>query len=229
MKSLVSSKILQTLLSRIENGEWTPGQRLPSLAALAEELGAGLSTVRESLRILEHRGYVSIEQGRGMFVRPASCWKADQPPEPGIAAGGNLLSLFEFRNIIEPEMAALAAERGTPGQLRLIRDAASDMLEAVRSGADYFPADIAFHDRIAEACGNEVMANVMRGIADLLLESRRRTTRVPGSPERAAHFHMLIALAIERRDAAAARQLMQLHLNDVQRDSLMSKEEEDLS
>ena len=226
MKPLVSSKILQTLKARMEGGEWTPGMRLPSLAALAQELGAGISTVREALRILEHRGYVAIEQGRGIFVRPASAWQPDPPPEPGVPAGGKLLSLFEFRNIVEPEMAALAAERGTPGQHRLIREAAAEMLEAVRTGADYFPSDIAFHDRIAEACGNEVMAGVMRGIADLLLESRRRTMRVKGSPERAAHYHMLIALAIEQLDAAAARQLMQLHLNDVQRDSLLLMEEE---
>jgi len=64
-----------------------------------------------------------------------------------------------------------------------------------------------------------VMAKVMKGISDLLLESRRQTTRIPGSPEKAAHFHMLIALAIEQRNGPLARQLMHSHLQDVRQDS----------
>lgn len=224
MKELVSTRILNELKRRIEQSEWKAGQKLPSLTALAKELEVGVSTAREALRVLENDGYVAIEHGRGSFVRAANHWKADNPLELTRLPVGDLFSLLEFRGVLEPEMAALAAERGTPGQIARIKASAAQMLEDLARGADYFMADIAFHEQIAEACSNEVMARVMKGITDLLLESRRKTMRIAGSPQRAAHFHMLIALAIEQRNAQLARDMMQAHLGDVKRDCLMLKD-----
>lgn len=217
-KLLRGAAILADLERRIEREEWKAGGRLPSLSALAEEYGAGVSTMRESLRILESKGYVVIEQGRGTFVRSATHWRQDAPPDVGDLSAGSLSSLLEFRDLLEPEMAALAARRGSPGQIAGIKAAAERMLYNLAHHEDYFEADLAFHERIAEASANEVMQTVMRSISELLLESRRLTTRIPGSPERAAHFHMLIALAIEQRNAPLAKDTMALHLRSLRED-----------
>ena len=224
IKELISTRILKQLKERIEQGEWTAGQKLPSLSALAKELQAGISTVREALRILENKGYILIEHGRGMFVRSPNYWENDSTMERSQLPLGSLFCLLEFRGVLEPEMAGLAAEKGSPGQIRSIKQSAVKMVEDVAKGEDYFAADIAFHEYIAEACSNEVMANVMKGISDLLLESRRKTTRIQGSAERAAHFHMLIALAIEQRNAQLARDMMKAHLQDVEQDCIKLKE-----
>ncbi|MDF2963931.1 MAG: transcriptional regulator NanR [Paenibacillus sp.] len=227
MKELASTKILNALTKRIEEEDWKPGQKLPSLAGLAKEYQAGVSTVREALRILENRGYLLIEHGRGMYVRSRNYWNKDTSVELMQLPVGDLLSLLEFRGVLEPEMAALAAERGTPGQISNIKKAASVMIDDLAKGQDYFSADIAFHEHIAEACSNEVMAKVMKGISDLLLESRRKTTRIPGSAEKASHFHMLIALAIEQRNGPLAKEMMRTHLEDVKQDSMKLKETAD--
>jgi len=224
MKELASTKVFNELTKRIEQEDWAPGQKLPSLTALAKEYGVGVSTVREALRIMENRGYLLIEHGRGMYVRSRNYWSHDASLELLQLPVGNLLSLLEFRCVLEPEMAALAAERGSPGQFRSIVTAASAMIDDLAKGHDYFSADIAFHEHIAAACSNEVMASVMKSISDLLLESRRKTTRIPGSAEKAAHFHMLIALAIEQRNGPLAKSMMKAHLEDVKQDSLKLKE-----
>lgn len=224
IKELASTKVLNELTRRIEQEEWKSGQKLPSLAAVAKEFQVGVSTVREALRILENKGYILIEHGRGMFVRNPNCWKQETAWDLTRLSVGDMFSLQEFRAVLEPEMAALAAERATPGQMANIKAAATKMIEDVANNEDYFEADIAFHEYIAEACSNEVMAQVMKGISDLLLESRRKTTRIPGSAERAAHFHMLIALAIEQRNSALAKEMMKAHLQDVRQDSMKLKE-----
>ncbi|NHN31407.1 FadR/GntR family transcriptional regulator [Paenibacillus agricola] len=227
IKELASTKVLTELMKRIDQEEWKAGDKLPSLAALAMELQVGVSTVREALRIMENKGYLLIEHGRGMFVRSPNYWQQDRPLDSPLDLTrlpvGDLFSLLEFRGVLEPEMAAMAAERGSPGQIRNIKEAASKMINDLAAGEDYFASDISFHDYIAEACSNEVMATVMKGISDLLLESRRKTTRISGSPERAAHFHMLIALAIEQRNAPLAREMMKAHLQDVKQDSMKLK------
>lgn len=224
IKELASTKVLNELTKRIEQEEWKPGQKLPSLAAVAKEFQVGVSTVREALRIMENKGYILIEHGRGMYVRNPNYWKQDSPLDLTRLPVGDMFSLQEFRAVLEPEMAALAAERATPGQAAKIKAAAAQMIEDLAKHTDYFEADIAFHEHIAETCSNEVMAQVMKGISDLLLESRRKTTRIPGSAERAAHFHMLIALAIEQRNGALAKEMMKAHLQDVRQDSMKLKE-----
>ncbi|MCR8631597.1 FadR/GntR family transcriptional regulator [Paenibacillus radicis (ex Xue et al. 2023)] len=224
MKELVSTKVLNELTKRIEQEDWKPGQKLPSLAGLAKEYEVGVSTVREALRIMENRGYLIIEHGRGMYVRSRNYWNNHSSTELAQLPIGDLSSLLEFRGVLEPEMAALAAERGSPGQISAIKKAASVMIDDLEKGNDYFSADIAFHEYIAEACSNKVMANVMKGISDLLLESRRQTSRIPGSAEKASHFHMLIALAIEQRNASLAKEMMKAHLEDVKQDSMILKE-----
>lgn len=224
IKELASTRILNALTKRIEKEEWKPGEKLPSLSAVAKEFQVGVSTVREALRIMENKGYIVIEHGRGMFVRSPNYWKSENALDLTRLPVGDMFSLQEFRAVLEPEMAALAAERATPGQIAQIKAAASKMVQNVAGKEDYFEADILFHEHIAEACSNEVMAQVMKGISDLLLESRRLTTRIPGSPERAAHFHMLIALAIEQRNAQLAKDMMRAHLQDVRQDSMKLKE-----
>lgn len=223
MERLASTKVLVEMTQRIESEFWKGGQKLPSLNTLAQEFEVGLSTLREALRILENKGYIQIEHGRGVYVRSQNNWKAESPLELTRLQVGDLSSLLEFRGVLEPEMAKLAAERGSPGQIKQIKKAAAQMVENLSQGMDYFVADIAFHDFIAEASSNEIMSKVMKGISDLLSESRRKTIRIAGGSEKAAHFHMLIALAIEQRNGQLAKEMMQAHLQDVKQDVIKLK------
>ncbi len=231
IKKQVSARVLDEITQQIEDGVWQAGQKLPSLTLFAKKLSVGVSTVREALRVLEHRGYVLIEHGRGVFVRNQGHWSSEPSMELMDPGEGDLFSLLEFRSLLEPEMAALAADRGSPGQIRKIKQSASSMLKNLADGDDYFPADLAFHEYIADACANPVMAKVMKGISDLLLESRRKLARIRGSAERASHFHMLIALAIEQRNQNQARDMMKAHIEDIRQDYIqlqqMTTEEEE--
>ena len=72
-----------------------------------------------------------------------------------------------------------------------------------------------FHLELAKAAKNTVLLIVMSSINELLRESRRRADVVPGELEKAWQYHQDIYAAIERRDSAAARQLMTQHMGQV--------------
>src|ERR687886_2804182 len=100
------------LLEMVISGGLEPGERLPPERKLCAHLGVSRTVVREALNLLEARGLISIEHGRGavvsggdphavrdtlaliLRVRPKALWE-----------------LLEMRKILEVEVAGLAAER----------------------------------------------------------------------------------------------------------------------
>jgi DNA-binding GntR family transcriptional regulator len=68
-------QIAGELRARIESGEFAPGDRLPSLAALKRQYGVSDGPVNQAMRLLRGAGLVRSEQGRGSF--------ALKPPDPG--------------------------------------------------------------------------------------------------------------------------------------------------
>jgi GntR family transcriptional repressor for pyruvate dehydrogenase complex len=67
-KTLLYEKVLEHIKSRIIAGTYGPGDRLPPVTALAQELGVGVSTVREGMRALVSLGLVKVQQGQGTFI-----------------------------------------------------------------------------------------------------------------------------------------------------------------
>ncbi|MCI3921575.1 FCD domain-containing protein [Paenibacillus sp. TRM 82003] len=212
-KKLVYETVYDEIRRRIEERAWKPGDRIPTIEEIAGELQVGVSSVREAVRILHKQKILTVEQGRGTFV-------SDRIPEnahPYVEAleRGSWRELTEARLVIEPELAAMAARKATPEEARRIVEAAERMRRKVERGEPFLKEDLAFHELVAQASQNEVLVQMVRGVAYRLLDSRRRTMRLPGMDEKAASYHHLIAMAIEGRNESQARELMRLHLLDM--------------
>jgi GntR family transcriptional repressor for pyruvate dehydrogenase complex len=206
--------VVEELQHRIREGEWLPGQRLPSITQLARELQVGTGSLREALRSLQSIGLVQIEHGRGVFVtgtRPAT----ELSSHFASVGAGMMTALAETRRILEPELAALAAERGTDEQLAAIEALAHQMEDEGRRGSDFAELDVQFHRQIALAAGNPILFRTIEGVSDLFLESRRKILMDPRRVERTTHYHLLIAETIRARNVPQARLLMQAHMNDM--------------
>ena len=209
----VFQSVSGALRERIRAGEWRPGDRLPSITQLAAEYGVGTGSVREALRSLQSIGLVKIEHGRGVFVLEIPM-AAELALHFEGAGTGLLLALAEARRIIEPELAALAAARGTDQELIEIDDMARTMEDQATRGIDFVDPDLSFHRRIAQAARNPVLSQMMESINDLFLASRKVTARDPGMTARAVRYHNLIAEALRSRNANQARLLMHAHTED---------------
>jgi len=211
--------VLDYVKSRITDGTYPPGQRLPSVVALAEEVGVGTSTVREGLRVLESLGLIRIQHGRGVFVSEDTRLRENPAQMLALTEDALLLHIMEVRRVFEPEAAALAAERATAEQVRAIMEAAQEQERQIRlPGGDPFPADIRFHNLLVKASHNPAFERMVGSLSNLLLDGRRRTARIPITYAKSIYFHYLIGYAVEARDVRLARTLMLEHITDLTND-----------
>jgi len=207
----VHHNIFEKLQQRIQAGDWLPGQRMPSIAQLAKEMQVGAGSIREALRALESINMVKIEHGSGVYVtrtRPTVELSKPQNTDHRL-----LLALAETRRILEPELAALAAERGTDEELIEIEGLARQMIEESQKGNDFAELDVMFHHKIAAAARNPILFDTLDGVRDLLLVLRRTIRMDAKGVVRSLRYHALIADALRARDAGQVRLLMQGEMN----------------
>ena len=221
-KSRVYHNIFDDLQQRIRRGDWLPGERMPSIAQLAKEMNVGAGSIREALRSLQSIGLVKIEHGSGVYVvgtRPSTEFSSHFQN-----VGDELiLALAETRRIMEPELAALAAERATEHELDEIEKIVQQMEDASQHGSDFADLDVSFHRQIAQAARNPILSQTMEGVSDLFLESRRAILLEHDALLRALRYHALIAEALRHRNAPQARLLMQGHMNSMSEEVLSSE------
>lgn len=204
--------------SLIAGGELRPGQRLPSERELATRLAISRASVREAIRSLEISGLVEIIPGKGTFVRELSESVIVDPISSSLLSSKGLMELLEVRRVLEPQIAALAAQRAQPIHIQEMQAALQEVerrLERNRYDEAVKPI-IAFHRAVTKATGNHLMERLINAIAGLLSESMRTTLRIPGRPARSLEGHRQILAAIKAGDAAAAQEAMMRHLSGLE-------------
>jgi DNA-binding GntR family transcriptional regulator len=180
------------------SGELAPGTRLGQVE-LAERLGISRTPVREALRRLGGEGLVEGHSHRGFRVT-----------DLGLDA---VLRRLEVRAILEPGIAALAAERRTGRDLDLMRVAIADEEEA-RDGIEGHDASRRFHIALARASGNEELVRVIESLW-LVEVGRRLLFRRSAEPDwqrTDASEHREVLAAVHERRAADAERLMARHV-----------------
>lgn len=212
-------QIAEQIATLIDDGEYGPGDRLPAERELAAALGVSRTSVREAIICLELAGRVDVRVGTGIFVcapKPADPTAAtpDDPPGP--------FDLLAARQIIEGEIAALAARTIRRAEIATLRESMACMRT---SDADHGPresADREFHLAIAQATGN----GALRAIVNRLWDARSHPlwTRIeahfhtPALRARTFEDHAAIVAALEAHDPEASRAAMHRHLARVIRE-----------
>ena len=189
-----------------DDDRWLPGER-----ALAEKLGVSRSVVREATKRLEQQGMLEIQHGNGIKVvdrlhRPLNDSLTLLIPD----MADRLQQLNEARLSIEPDSAAMAAERATKEHIRILRRIQTQ-LENAPDNAAAIEADIAAHHAIADASGNLIYRLILDSLAEIGVTSRLRTIGRIGK-QTAIDHHEAILSAIERREPEAARAAMRRHI-----------------
>lgn len=218
-----SSEVSTQIKEMIRQGQLQPGDRLPPERELAEILGVSRTTIREALRSLSAIGMISIRQGEGSFVEhfklegilePLSVLFHLEGDESGIR------SFSEVREILEVEMAALAAKRADAEDIRAIEDCVAAMVEEVRNGGVGDIADANFHLALAKASKNPLILRLMETITDLMKHtyqaSRKQLFLDQETLEEIYNSHSEVAEAIRMKKPQVARQRMKDHLKRVE-------------
>ncbi len=226
-KVIQASRLYEQIVQQIEesilNGELSEGSQLPAERDLAKQFGVSRTAIREAIKALQEKGLVDAFPGRGTFVTDGTSSSMRRSLDRIIRSGepDGWAYLVEVREILEPEIAALAALRSDDQDLAAMREAVEVMDSAGRDSDAFIEADLDFHLALAEAAANPIVLSLIDSIVGLLREQRLLTFRVEGGPERGQHHHKRILEAIQQRDPQGARAAMQAHLSQVREDSLI--------
>jgi GntR family transcriptional repressor for pyruvate dehydrogenase complex len=226
----VSLEVSRRLLDLLVSGEVQVGSRLPSERDLATQLGVGRNAVRDGLRPLNLLGILEVRPGSGTYVKSTTSDLLPEALQWGLMLGEpTLQELLEARHVVEVALSGQAAERRSARTVKVLRSILTKM--ETDDPDDFMKADLAFHERIAAAASNQVLATMCRNIRTLTaVWLRLVVTARP--PDQYLAEHVAIADAIEAQDSEAARAAMDSHLKIVikqvsegfaaQRDGLVS-------
>lgn len=211
----LSDSVVDELMSLIIQGGIRAGQRLPPERQLAEQMGVSRASVRDALARLEVLGHVGMRQGDGIYVQEPSAANLSRPFQ-GILTRlpQRARDLLEFRRMLEPEVAALAARHATPEQVAALWAGIGQQQAAARQQLKLTQGDLHFHALIAQMAGNGVVMLVLETLQELLHDLRDQTL-VGQYPETTIQDHTAIAQAIAAADPTAAHRAMSLHLDHV--------------
>jgi GntR family transcriptional regulator, transcriptional repressor for pyruvate dehydrogenase complex len=212
-----TQQVREQLLAAIERGDFPPGAMLPSERVLCSTFGVSRVSVREAIAGLDAMGLITVQQGRGAFVREGVAGRYAGPFAKYLQMHqAELVELLKVRGALDELTAEEAALHGSAADLAKVTAACQDFQAMVdddpRDLARMAELDVAFHMSIAEAAGGVLLPKLVRELNGLLEESRRITLGLTGQPLRSAQQHQAIADAILAGDAAAARREANLHV-----------------
>jgi GntR family transcriptional repressor for pyruvate dehydrogenase complex len=217
-REAVPQQIVSRLLDLIQQRHLGPGDRLPAERELSATMGVSRSSLREALRALTVLGVTEMRHGTGTYVSSLEPDLLVRPLSFVLSlSDGGFDQLFEARRVVEPAIAALAAER--------IDDVTLDRLDALVTRADaviessdaFLVADVELHDVIREAAGNPILGRFMESIHALGLASRQTTGTRRAVRDQSVEDHRAIVAALRAHDPAAAADAMRDHLENVER------------
>ena len=149
-------------MNLIQETPYKAGDKLPTEKELCESTGAGRNTVREALKILASRNVLEIRQGAGTFVSE----KQGIPDDPlGFSMVNDHVKLtkdlLQVRIMLEPQIAALAAQCAKEHEIKELEEILEEMEAAMKKREDYSELDTKFHTKIAQCTHNIVMENLL--------------------------------------------------------------------
>lgn len=216
----IVQQVENRILQLIEDGTYSPGEKLPVEKDLCQQMSVGRGTVREAFRLLQARGYVEIKPGRGAFV-------AEYIPDANggalewlIQNEATLRDAIEIRYDLEPLAAHRMAEKGSDEAIRRLEGLHEQLLEAVQSQDTVRIAqlDEDFHSAILEGTGNQLLIAINQQIIQGMKMFRYKTFQVPQNILNVVQPHTQIMRTIRARDGEGAESAMRSHLDKVQED-----------
>lgn len=202
----------QKVKSMIIQREMKPGDRLPTELELVDQFGVSRSTLREAMKVLRAENVVVIRQGSGTFVSHGTGIGED-PLGLNFTNQNKLIkNLFETRMLIEPNIAALAAQRATPEDIRNLKSLVMEMDRGQVNSPGMAEMDVQFHTAVAECTHNDVLIRVVPIINESIRRSHVETHDDPESFKRAKRSHMGIYKAIAEGEYMNARFLAERHV-----------------
>jgi GntR family transcriptional regulator, transcriptional repressor for pyruvate dehydrogenase complex len=221
-------QIARQIRNLIRDGTLKVGEKLPPERALVEQFGASRACVREALSALEMLGLIDCRSGQGNYIKAdGSHGTIDGEMLKTLLQDHDAYEIFEARLEMEPNMAALAAERVTAEELEKLKVFVAKLQELGEAiinngfnGAivdEYMETDRRFHMEVGRAAHNNVLFTVFSGVNLMTKETHWKAMKSKGLSNEAnvkayEAEHAAILAALQNKDPKAAWKESKKHL-----------------
>lgn len=210
----------ETLLSRLrafmDELQLKPGDKLPPERSLASTFGVSRNSVRTAIRTLADQGVLESRHGDGTYVCSS---ETDFLEKALLSAVDSECAIFdevmEFRRIMEPAIARLAARRRTLEQLNELKIIVCDQQRRLLMEKGDGDLDARFHQCLARCTGNSLLATTMQRLNTVYQPGRTADLRSEEWRQLSISSHLRIIDAVERQDEEACEQELRHHLGTV--------------
>lgn len=193
--------VFKTLRKAILTGELKPGERLMEIH-LANRLGVSRTPIREAIRKLELEGLVVMIPRRGAEVAQIT--------------EKSLKDVLEVRRALDALCAELACDRISEEEMNQLKQACGEFEKAVqtRDATVIAKADVALHDIIVAATGNQRLVQLVNNLAEQMYRYRFEYIKDESQHERLIEEHRMIYESIRIKDKAAAAAAAKVHIDN---------------
>ena len=221
-RPITRTKTTEQVVDRIEQliveRRLSENEALPSERELAAMLGVSRNILREGLSVLGQKGLVETVSGRRTRVVRPGLRQLRSTVDLMVRVGDvSLTDLCEVRSILEPEIAARAAERAGPEQIAELEAIMTTLEARQRDPAGHVEADLSFHRATATIAGNALLVVLMEAVGEPLMRSMSLGTSIPRAIADADVHHRAVCDAIGRHDPEGATAAMHRHMDHVRR------------
>jgi DNA-binding FadR family transcriptional regulator len=209
----IPGTIARDLGVKIVSGKLKPGTVLEGEIVASDQRNVSRSAYREAVRILVAKGLVQSKPKTGTRVNERATWHLLDPdvlswifqvePDKGLVT-----NLFELRKMVEPEAAALAAQRRSQQQLNIMAEALDCMAKHTLLKEEGRAADQRFHSALIEASGNFFLGSLSSSISAAVTWTTIYKQRYQPLKRDPVPDHRKVYNAVAAGNTAAARRAM---------------------
>ena len=217
-KTRIYEEIVDEIKNLISQGRLKWGDQLPTERELSETFKVSRACVREAFRVLESQGFLESRPGNGTFVSDSAIDSLVQPLASFILKEKDYqIELFEMRQLLESQLAYLAAEKATPENMAKMEKILKSQEEQIANGEIGLNSDSDFHYALAEAANNRILLHIINTTIDFLAESRESYLLGEERAKKSLPHHKRIFNAIKKGDGELAAEAMREHIEDVEK------------
>jgi GntR family transcriptional repressor for pyruvate dehydrogenase complex len=208
------SEVYAAMKDRLMKGYWQEGEKLPSEHEFCVMFGVSRVTIRAALQQLAILGLVDTRHGGGTYVRKFSISRNVDTLHPLIQIQKNqdLVTVMEYRKIVEKGTIGLALEKITPDDIAYLKKTHAIMAEQDCDADDYIQADLDFHRHLAYVSGNAMIIKVYDLINEILATAMRDIVHLVGRTHGPC-FHSKIIDALKKGGKAECEAMMEAHID----------------
>jgi len=217
------NRLSERIHAFIEEQNYRSGDKLPPERTLAETFGVSRGSIREAIRVLTEKGLLRSRQGDGTYVQGVDLSSFQQTLLEVVKAKGQMFDqVMEFRRIIDPSIAMLAAVRCTPEQLDKLKIVVCEQHIRYLGNDGDGDLDAKFHTLLAECTSNPMLIEAAQHINRIYAEGRSSDLRTREWRKLSLEAHLRIIKALENHSPEEAQAATIEHLEAIESNHLFS-------